>query len=192
LKIVPGFWPPGQNPGTKNVLEEPAGDGAFLPLCTPSSEPIIRAGIRHHPNPKIDQQLAVNGGTCFFAATRDFFFCRFPAAAPGTPALTPTVFAKGGKNMRRQRTLLALGVAMVFIFLTALPAAAAETPLKININTATVDELAQLKRVGPAYAARIVEYREQYGPFEKIEDLMKVRGIGSKTWEENKDNLSVK
>jgi len=69
---------------------------------------------------------------------------------------------------------------------------AAETPAKININTATVDELAQLKRVGPAYAARIVEYREQNGPFEKAEDIMKVRGIGSRTWEENKDNLSVK
>ena len=95
--------------------------------------------------------------------------------------------------MRTHRTLLlAMGLVMIFIFLTALPAAAAEMPAKININTATVDELAQLKRVGPAYAARIVEYREQNGPFEKAEDIMKVRGIGSKTWEENKDNLSVK
>lgn len=94
--------------------------------------------------------------------------------------------------MRRQRTLLALGVAMVFIFLTALPSTAAEAPLKININTATVDELAQLKRIGPTYAARIVEYREQNGPFEKAEDIMKVRGIGSKTWEENKDSIEIK
>lgn len=93
--------------------------------------------------------------------------------------------------MRRQKTLLALGLVMVFIFLTALPATTAETPAKININTATVDELARLQRVGPAYAARIVEYREQNGPFEKIEDLLKVRGIGPKTWEANKDNLSV-
>ena len=94
--------------------------------------------------------------------------------------------------MRRHRTLSALGLVMIFIFFTALPATTAETPLKININTATVDELAQLKRVGPAYAARIVEYREANGPFEKAEDIMKVRGIGPKTWEANKDALSVK
>jgi len=62
---------------------------------------------------------------------------------------------------------------------------------KINLNTATLDELTQLKRVGPTYAQRIIDYRDQYGPFEKIEDLMKVKGIGPKTFNANKDIITV-
>jgi competence ComEA-like helix-hairpin-helix protein len=48
----------------------------------------------------------------------------------------------------------------------------------ININTAGVAELVQLPGIGPAIAARIVEYREQNGPFRRIEDITGVRGIG--------------
>ncbi len=62
---------------------------------------------------------------------------------------------------------------------------------KINLNTATLEELTKLKRVGPAYAQRIIDYRENYGPFEKIEDLMKVKGIGPKTFDANKDIITV-
>jgi len=61
---------------------------------------------------------------------------------------------------------------------------AAETG-EININTASAEELAQLKRIGPKYAARIIESRETNGPFKMPEDIMKVKGIGQKTWEEN-------
>ena len=63
---------------------------------------------------------------------------------------------------------------------------------KININEATVEELAQLKNIGPNYAQRIVQYREENGDFEKPEDIMKVKGIGPKTWELNKDRIIVK
>ena len=63
---------------------------------------------------------------------------------------------------------------------------------KININTATVDQLIQLKGVGTKYAARIIEYREKNGPFEKPEDIMKVKGIGPKTFETNKDIITIK
>lgn len=62
---------------------------------------------------------------------------------------------------------------------------------KVNINTATVEELAQLKNVGSAYAARIVEYRQEHGLFEKPEDIMKVKGIGEKTFELNKARITV-
>jgi competence protein ComEA len=61
----------------------------------------------------------------------------------------------------------------------------------ININTASAEELEQLHRVGPIYAVRIIEYREQNGPFEKPEDIMKVPGIGPKTFEINKERISV-
>jgi competence protein ComEA len=62
---------------------------------------------------------------------------------------------------------------------------------KININTATVNELVELKRVGPNYAEKIVKYREDNGPFKKAEDIMQVPGIGQKTWEMNKDRIVV-
>lgn len=62
---------------------------------------------------------------------------------------------------------------------------------KININTATAEEIAQLKNIGTAYAVRIVEYRQENGPFEKPEDILKVKGIGEKTYELNKDKIIV-
>ena len=63
---------------------------------------------------------------------------------------------------------------------------------KININKAPVEELAKLDRVGTKYAQRIVEYREKNGPFKIPEDIMKVKGIGEKIWEVNKDKIAVK
>ena len=62
---------------------------------------------------------------------------------------------------------------------------------KININTATVKELVKLKRIGPKYAERIIKYREENGPFKIPEDIMKVKGIGPKTFEANKDIITV-
>jgi competence protein ComEA len=48
---------------------------------------------------------------------------------------------------------------------------------KININEACVDELSQLKFIGHKFAERIVQYRTEHGPFERVEDIMTVRGI---------------
>ena len=62
---------------------------------------------------------------------------------------------------------------------------------KVNLNTATLEELMTLKRVGPKYAQRIIDYREVHGPFEKIEDIMKVKGIGQKTFNANKDIIAI-
>ena len=62
---------------------------------------------------------------------------------------------------------------------------------KININTATVTDLDTLPGIGPALAQRIVEHRQAHGPFARIEDLMKVSGIGDKLFERIKDLITV-
>ncbi len=61
----------------------------------------------------------------------------------------------------------------------------------VNINTATVEELQQLPRVGPSLAQRIVAYREMYGPFKAPEDLMQVSGIGESIFAAIKDYITV-
>jgi competence protein ComEA len=61
---------------------------------------------------------------------------------------------------------------------------------KININTATKKELVTMKQVGDKIADRIIEYRKD-NPFEKIEDIMKVKGIGQKAFDANKQLITV-
>jgi comEA protein len=52
----------------------------------------------------------------------------------------------------------------------------------ININSAGENELKKLPRIGPAMAKRIIEYRKTNGPLKSIDELMKVKGIGKKTF----------
>jgi competence protein ComEA len=93
--------------------------------------------------------------------------------------------------MNRTKHLIALltALALVMVF-TGL--AVAESSDTININTATVEELVQLDRVGQKYAERIIAFRDQNGPFQAPEDIMQVAGIGQKTYEANKDRIVVK
>ena len=62
---------------------------------------------------------------------------------------------------------------------------------KININTATAEELISLSGIGEGRAADIIAYREENGDFSCIEDMMKVSGIGEKTFEEIKERITV-
>ncbi len=61
----------------------------------------------------------------------------------------------------------------------------------VNINTADATELEKLPRIGPKMAQRIISYRNRYGPFRHKEDLMKVKGIGKKTFEKLKDLITI-
>ena len=60
---------------------------------------------------------------------------------------------------------------------------------KVNINTATVEELKTLKGVGEKKAEAIIEYRKKNGSFQTKEDLMKVRGIGKKLFDSFQERI---
>ncbi|BCS81292.1 helix-hairpin-helix domain-containing protein [Anaerocellum diazotrophicum] len=62
---------------------------------------------------------------------------------------------------------------------------------KININTATKEELKTLDRIGDKLAERIIEYRQKHGPFKSIEEIKNVNGIGEKIFESIKDSITV-
>jgi competence protein ComEA len=61
----------------------------------------------------------------------------------------------------------------------------------ININTASSSQLESLPGIGPVTAGKIIQYRERYGTFESIEDLMDISGIGPKKFEQIKDLIDV-
>jgi competence protein ComEA len=83
-------------------------------------------------------------------------------------------------------------LALLLAVLAPVPAAgaqAAEVPAEepaapvgqVNLNTASAEELQRLPGVGPSRAVAIVEYRERH-PFRRVEELMRIRGIGRKTF----------
>jgi len=65
-----------------------------------------------------------------------------------------------------------------------------ENPI-IDINTATAEQLQLIRGIGPKLAARIINYRNENGKFETINDIMNVRGVGSSKFEKIKENLKV-
>ncbi len=62
---------------------------------------------------------------------------------------------------------------------------------KVNINTASVEELSKLDGIGQSKAEAIVKYREENGKFNAIEDITKVSGIGNNVYEKIKDNITT-
>jgi competence protein ComEA len=63
---------------------------------------------------------------------------------------------------------------------------------KVNINTAGIELLESLPGIGPALAQRIVDYRQSHGPFERIEDVTEVSGIGEAIFEAIQDLITTR
>lgn len=62
---------------------------------------------------------------------------------------------------------------------------------KVNINTADADTLTLIPGIGTVTAEKIIQYREKYGAFRKVEDIKKVSGIGDKTYDEIRKYIEV-
>jgi comEA protein len=86
---------------------------------------------------------------------------------------------------------IVLGILFSIVFALQVQAIANESPKKVNINTASLDELQKLPRIGPQIAQRIVDFREKNGKFKKIEEIMKVKGIGESLFDKIKDLITV-
>jgi len=97
--------------------------------------------------------------------------------------------------MKLKRMILAWSI-MLCLTASLAPSVAAQTSQsvstdKINLNTANADQLQALPGIGPAMAKRIMDYRKKIGKFNKIEELINVRGIGEKLFQKIKDRLQV-
>jgi comEA protein len=74
---------------------------------------------------------------------------------------------------------------------TAVDNAASQPTGLISLNSATLAELDKLPGIGPSKAQAIIDYRQQNGQFVRIEDLMNVKGIGQKTFDSLKGQISL-
>jgi len=83
-----------------------------------------------------------------------------------------------------------LTIALLGLLLLAPQGARAEGA-PVNINTASVTELAALQGIGPAKAQAIVEHRDKNGQFKSVDDLKLVRGIGDKMLEQLRPHVTV-
>lgn len=75
---------------------------------------------------------------------------------------------------------------------TSRPASSGAKNEKVNINTATAEEISRkLKGIGSSLAGKIVEYRKEHGPFRSIDQLRNVPGIGDKKYEAIRNFITV-
>ena len=102
-------------------------------------------------------------------------------APPSIPSLIPTVIPAS--------TITPVSVPMATPSPT--PSPTPKQSGKININTADRQKLEEITGVGPTIAQRIIDYRQTNGPFQKIEELKNVKGIGDKTFEKMKDEITI-
>jgi competence protein ComEA len=89
--------------------------------------------------------------------------------------------------IRRVAVILIFAVLVTFVSNLA----DAEHSAKVNINTATVEELMSLKGIGEKKAESIVEYREEIGSFATIDELKGVKGIGDKVFNKIKNRIAI-
>jgi len=100
----------------------------------------------------------------------------------------------GTTSLRTTATIVVLAAALLGAgsFVQAAQAKPAAAPaVAVDINTASAEELASVPGIGQSLAGRIVELRDKEGPFRRVEDLLKVKGIGEKSFEKLRPYVKV-
>ena len=96
--------------------------------------------------------------------------------------------------MKKARIACVLALCLGLIFSSVSVLAQKSAPAateKISLNSATAEQLQSLPGIGPATAKSIVEYRTKAGKFNRIEEIMNVKGIGEKKFQKIKDRLTL-
>lgn len=94
--------------------------------------------------------------------------------------------------MKQARVVCVLALCLGLVFSSMSVLAQKSSPVsteKINLNTATAEQLQSLPGIGPAIAKGIVDYRTKSGKFKTIEEIINVKGIGEKKFQKIKDRL---
>lgn len=88
--------------------------------------------------------------------------------------------------------IVCLGLALALAPVAA-QAHQAKAPLtdKVNLNTATAEQLQTLPGIGPVLAKTVIDHRAKNGKFTKIEEILNVKGVGEKMFQKIKDRLVV-
>ncbi len=92
-------------------------------------------------------------------------------------------------NNLRRISQIVVAVFAISIILGGM--ALADTESRVDINKATVNELAKLPGIGKKKAEAIIAYRTEHGKFNSVDDLKKVDGIGEKTFKEIKERITA-
>jgi competence protein ComEA len=91
----------------------------------------------------------------------------------------------------QRRRMAVLTIVTVALMMSWVVPALAEDLQKVNLNTATLEELMTLDGIGQKVAERILDFREKNGPFQKPEDLMMVKGVGEKIFGANSSRIVI-
>jgi competence protein ComEA len=101
-------------------------------------------------------------------------------------------YHSSGGSMKQARVVCVLALCLGLVFSSMSVLAQKSSPVsteKINLNTATAEQLQSLPGIGPAIAKGIVDYRTKSGKFKTIEEIINVKGIGEKKFQKIKDRL---
>lgn len=154
-------------------------EAPFQPTTTPSPLHVYVSGAVHEPQVVTlpAGSLVINALTAAGGPTADADLEQLNLAAPLADHQHLVVPRQGGGATTMLPTPSSTPITLA-------------GPL-ININTAGAAELESLPRIGPTTAQRIVEYRQAHGPFQRIEDIQNVPGIGPATWAEIQPYITV-